>query len=112
MSTTSVSSEKKTFVLCVAGNNCNVAPDHRTPLVADAEVHLALEHPNDLLMRMLMRRGMRARLDFPPHDHSMLPRKNAALDLVIDTLPRQCLERAKPRHQRHDVFSIRLLKTL
>src|SRR5262249_18416407 len=59
---------KKPFVLDVAGNNGNIAPDHRTPLVAEAKIHLALEHPNDLLVRMLMRTSMRPRLDFPPHD--------------------------------------------
>src|SRR5215470_16673704 len=80
---------EKTFVLDVAGNNCDIPREHRTPLVADAEVHLALEHPNDLLVRMLMRTSLRARLDFPPHDHSLLARKNAALDFVVDTLPRQ-----------------------
>src|SRR5262245_37124072 len=95
---------EETFVLGVAGNNCNIARDHRTPRVADAEIHLALEHPNDLLVRMLMRAGMRARLDFPPHDHSMLSRKNAALNSVSDTLPRQFLKRAEPRHHGHDGF--------
>jgi hypothetical protein len=57
---------------------------------------------------MLMRSSMRARLDFPPHDHSMLPRKNAALNFVIDTLPRQFLKRAEPKHHRHDVPSVAL----
>jgi len=76
------------------------------------KIHLALEHPDDLLVRMPMRTGMRPRLDFPPHDHSMLARKNAALDFVSDTLPRQLLERAEPRHQRHDVPSVALPGTL
>src|SRR5262244_2483560 len=98
----------KTFVLDVAGNNCDIAREHRTPLVADAEVHLPFEHPNDLLVRMSMRTSVRARLDFPPHDHSMLARKNAALDFVIDTLPRQFLQRAEPKHQRHEVSSVAL----
>src|SRR2546430_13806849 len=53
---------------------------------------------------MLMRTSMRARLDFPPHDHPMLPGKNAALNFVIDTLPRQLLKRAEPRHHGHDCF--------
>jgi hypothetical protein len=61
---------------------------------------------------MPMRTGMRPRLDFPPHDHSMLSRNNAALDFVIDALPRQFLERAEPRHQRHDVPSVALPGTL
>src|SRR5215471_5158739 len=104
---------EKAFVLGAAGNDCDIARDHRTPLVAHAEIHLALEHPNDLLVRVLMRAGMRARLDFPPHDHSMLARKNAALDFVIDTLPRQLLERAEPRHRGHDrVLPLRCPGTL
>src|SRR5947209_4785567 len=103
---------EKTFVLDVAGNNCNIAPDHRTPLAADAEIHLALEHPNDLLVRMLMRTGMRARLDFPPHDHSMLPRKDATLNFISDTLPRQFRKRAEPGHHRHDVPSVASHRTL
>jgi len=53
---------------------------------------------------MLMRTGMRARLDFPPHDHSTLARENAALDFVVDTLPRQLLERAEPGHHGHNRF--------
>src|SRR5262245_23350849 len=73
---------EKTFVLDVAGNNGNIAPDHRTPLVAEAEIHLALEHPNDLLVRMMMRTSMRPRLYFPSHDHSLLASKTAALDLA------------------------------
>src|SRR5262245_19138681 len=103
---------EKTFVLDVAGNNRNIAPDHRTPFVADAEIHLALEHPNDLLVRMPMRAGVRARLDSPPHDHSMLARNNAVLNFVSDALPRQFLERPEPRHQRHDVPSVALPGTL
>src|SRR5262245_1760254 len=95
---------EKTFVLGVAGNNCNIARGHRTPLLADAEIHRALEHSNDLLVRMPMRTGVRARLDFPPHDHSMLPRKNASLNFVGDALPRQFLKRAEPRHHGHDGF--------
>jgi hypothetical protein len=61
---------------------------------------------------MLMRTRMRARLDFPPHDHSMFPRKNASLDFVVDTLPWQFLKRAEPEHQRHDVSSVALPGTL
>src|SRR5262249_48096274 len=104
---------EQAFVPGPAGNDCDIARDHRTPLVAHAEIHLALEHPNDLLVRVLMRAGMRARLDFPPHDHSMLARKNAALDLVIDTLPRQLLERAEPRPRGPDrVLPLRCPGTL
>src|SRR5262245_66569523 len=60
---------EKTFVLDVAGNNGNIAPDHRTPLVAEAEIHLAIEHPNDLLVRMMIESRMRTSHDFPHHYH-------------------------------------------
>src|SRR5262249_21248411 len=98
---------EKTFVLDVAGDHCNIPRGHRSPLTADAEIHPALEHPNDLFVRMLMCGSMCARLELPPHDHAMLPSKDAALDLVIDTLPRQSVERAKAGHYRHDFPPLR-----
>ena len=36
-----------------------------------------------------MSSGMRAGFHFPPHNHSLLPGKDAAINLVGDTLPRQ-----------------------
>ena len=44
---------------------------------------------------------------------TLVARKNAALDFVIDTLPRQLLERAEPRHRGHDrVLALRCPGTL
>src|SRR5262249_15881161 len=82
------------------------------PLAADAEIHLALEHPDDLLVRMPVRTGVRARLDFPPHDHSMLSRNDAALDFIGDALPRQFRKRAEPGHHRHHVSSVATVQKL
>jgi hypothetical protein len=49
---------EKTFVLYVAENNCNITRDHRTPIVPDAKIHSTIEHPNNLLVGMLVRSGM------------------------------------------------------
>jgi hypothetical protein len=69
-------------------------------IVADAEIHLALKHPNNLLMWMVMGRGVRARFHFPPHNHSLPSREDTALDFVSDALPRQ-LFKSKARYNRH-----------
>jgi hypothetical protein len=47
------------FVLNAAGDHRHVAAIHHPPLIADAEFHLAVQKPDDLLVRMRMRRGMR-----------------------------------------------------
>jgi hypothetical protein len=48
---------EKTFVLDVAGNNCNIAPDHRTPLVADAEIHFSRRPSQNFLHTLAAYRG-------------------------------------------------------
>jgi hypothetical protein len=48
---------KETFVLRVARNNCYIARTHRAPLVSDPKIHPPLEHPDDLLVRVLMWSG-------------------------------------------------------
>jgi hypothetical protein len=83
------------FVLDVTGYHRNVARDHGSPIVPDAEVHFALEHPNDLLVRMLMSSRMGAGFRFPPRDHPLLAGEDAALDFVGNTLPRQLRKRAE-----------------
>ena len=93
---------KDSFVLGVAGYHRNVARDHRLSVISDAEIHLALEHPNDLLMRMPMSGGVRTCFHFPPYNHSLLPCQDTALDFVGYTLPRQLRKCAEARHNRHD----------
>jgi hypothetical protein len=63
--------------------------DHRPPIAPYAKIHPALEHPNDLLVRMLMRSGMCACVHFPPHDHSLFPGKDTPFNFIDDALPRQ-----------------------
>jgi hypothetical protein len=65
---------------------------------------------------MLMSSGMRAGFHFPPNDHPLTPREDAAFDFVGYTLPRQLRKCAKTRQNRYDVpplgrtDGIRLLK--
>jgi hypothetical protein len=90
---------KDSFVLNVTGYHRNVARDHGSPIVPDPEVHFAIEHPNDLLMRMPMSSRMGAGFHFPPYNHSLLPCEETAFDFVGHTLPRQLRECAKARCQ-------------
>ena len=59
------------------------------PLFApEAELHLALEHPHDLFICMIVRLNMDAGPDAPPYDHSLITGENAAADLFADLLLR------------------------
>ena len=66
--------------------------DHDVALTADplfaseAELHLALEHPHDLLICVAVRLDMDAGPNAPPHDHPLVAGENAAADLVADLL--------------------------
>jgi hypothetical protein len=73
-------------VLDAGGDHRRVAGAHAAALVADAEIHLALEHTYDLLVRMLVGGRVRAGLDFPPHHHALFARQYPAADLVGDAL--------------------------
>src|SRR5262245_16272150 len=55
---------------------------------AEAELHLSLEHPHNLLVCMTVRLNMDASLDAPPYEHSLITGENAAADLFADLLPR------------------------
>src|ERR1700719_1139620 len=74
---------KETFVLCVARNNCYIARTHRVLLVSDPKIHPSLEHPDNLLVRVPMRSGTCARLDLPPHDHSLVACKDATFNFIV-----------------------------
>src|SRR5262249_14374725 len=90
------------LVLGVAGYYSNITRDHGPSLVADAEVHFALQYPSNLLVRMLMSCGMRASFHFPPNNHPLPSREDTAFDFIGHTLPRQLRKCAKTRHNRHD----------
>jgi hypothetical protein len=50
-----------------------------------------------------MRSGTCARLDLPPHNHSLVACKDATFNFVIDLLPRQSCKLAEARNYGHDV---------
>ena len=97
----------RNLVLDVAGYHCNITRDHRPPIAPDTEIHLALDHPNNLLMRMPMCGGMRTRLHFPPHDHSLIPRGRGAQSYRRYAPHGSSYKCAEARHHRHNV-SLRL----
>src|SRR6516225_4616790 len=76
--------------------SCSVPPGMTTtshlpadPLfAAEAEFHLAFEHPHDLLICVTVRLDMDAGPDAPPYDHSLVAGENAAADLFADPLLR------------------------
>ena len=71
--------------------SCSVPPGHialvAEPLfAAEPELHLALEHPHDLLICVAVRLDMNAGPDAPPYDHPLVAGENAAADLFADLL--------------------------
>src|SRR5262245_7963602 len=68
--------------------------DHKVARVADplfaaeAKLHLAFEHPHDLLICVTVRLDMDASPDAPPYEHSLITGENAAADLFADLLLR------------------------
>src|SRR5207253_2326086 len=73
---------KPGLVLDAARDDGEVARAAHAPLVAEAELHRALEHPEYLLVRVAVCRGVSARPHAPEHDHLLLPDEDAARDLV------------------------------
>src|SRR5512132_3579915 len=71
-------------------------------LVAEAEVHPAGDHPEDLLVRVPVAGGVRARLHRPPHEHLLVAAEDAARDLVADLLLGQLFEHGESLGHRHD----------
>lgn len=55
---------------------------------AEAELHLALEHPHDLFICVTVRLDMGAGPDAPPYDHSLVTREDAAAHLFANPLLR------------------------
>src|ERR1700722_268842 len=96
---------KETFVLDVAGNYCNIARDHRLPIVPDAKIHPTFEHPNNLLVWVLVRSGMCTGFHLPPHDHALFTGKHTPLNFIGDALPRQSSKCAKTRQLGLDATS-------
>src|SRR5262245_963308 len=74
------------LVLCTSRNDDNVTLAADPLFTAEAELHLALEHPHDLLIWVTVRLDMDASPDPPPYDHPLVAGENAAADLIADLL--------------------------
>jgi hypothetical protein len=81
-----MSSRNHAFVLCTSRNDDDVALAADPLFATEAELHLALEHPHDLLICVTVRLDMDAGPDAPPYDHSLFAGENAAADLFADPL--------------------------
>jgi len=92
---------KPRFVLDAARNQAQVAGTTDPLVAAEAKLHLALEHPEDLLVRMLVSGRVRACLHRPPHDHFLVAGQDAARDLVRNLLLREICEGVIALHARH-----------
>jgi hypothetical protein len=75
-------------VLSTSRNDRDVALAADPLFVAEAELHIALEQPNDLFICMTVRLNMDAGSDAPPYDHPLVTGENAAADLFADLLLR------------------------
>jgi hypothetical protein len=90
-SMTSVSSGKYASWGVLPGMTAVARAAH--PLLAvEVELHPARDHPEDLLVRMLVARGVRPRLHLPEDDHALVAYQDAAADLVADLLLGELLE--------------------
>src|SRR5262245_18313994 len=92
---------KPRLVLDTARNHSEHAGAARALVVPDPDVHPPRQHPEGLLMRVLVRGGVRSCLHRPPDLNLFLPCENAAADLVRDLLLREILQRAEALHDRH-----------
>jgi hypothetical protein len=79
---------KPSLVLRTSRNDHDVAGAADPLFAAEAELHLSLEHPHDLLVCVTVRLDVDASPDAPPYDHSSVAGENAAADLVADPLLR------------------------
>jgi hypothetical protein len=79
---------KPGLMLCTSRNDHHVAPAADPLFAAEAELHLSLEHPDDLLIGVTVRLDMDASPNAPPYDHPLVTRENAAADLFANLLLR------------------------
>jgi uncharacterized protein (DUF1330 family) len=73
-------------MLRTSRNDHDVARAADSLFGSEAELHLAHEHPNDLLICVTVRLDMDAGPNAPPHDHPLVTRENAAADIFADLL--------------------------
>src|SRR5262245_36247901 len=79
---------KPCLVLRASRNDHDVARTANSLFAAEAKLHLAFEHPHDLLICVSVRLNMDASPDAPPYEHSLITGENAAADLFADLLLR------------------------
>jgi len=75
-------------VLDISRNDHDVAPPANPLFGAEPELHLAREHPYDLLIDVTMRLDMDTGPDAPPYDHPFIAEENAAANLLANLLLR------------------------
>src|SRR5207248_8145666 len=80
------------LVLDAARDHPGVAGPAGLLLVAQSELHPPFDDPEELLVRVLVRCGVRARLHGPPDDHLLVAGEHAARDPVGDLLLGEVLE--------------------
>src|SRR5262249_46924084 len=85
------------------GGHADLAPAAHPALLAPAEIPLSPDHPEDLLVRMLVGAGVSAFLVAPPHDHAALAGDDAPRDLGVDALGLDGLQRAEAGERGHGV---------
>src|SRR2546427_4144559 len=96
------------LVLDAARDHAEVTGAARPLFVAEAKLHRPLDHPEELLVRVLMGGRVDARLHRPPDDHLVVADEDPSRDLVRDFLFGQVLERVVALHARHRTTSSRL----
>jgi hypothetical protein len=75
---------EKGFVLDPTGYYGDITRLNRSLLSTDTKSYCALNHPNKLLLRMLVTSNMRARLHSPIDHRALLAGYDATADLVRD----------------------------
>ena len=73
-------------MLYISRNDHDVAPLADPLFAAEAELHLSLEHPDDLLIGVTVRLDMDTGPDAPPYDHPLVAGEDAAADLFAELL--------------------------
>ena len=85
---------EQTFVLDVAGITATSPPTIDRLSFLTRKIHPAIEHPNNLLVGMLVRSGMYTRLHFPPHDHALF-KDTPSLNFIGECAPTAVRARAR-----------------
>jgi hypothetical protein len=77
---------KPGVMLCTSPNDHDVALAADPLFAAEAELHLPLQHSDDLLIGVTVRPDMDTGPDTPPYDHALAAGEDAAADLFAELL--------------------------